>query len=183
MFANIQYILKQDKIETEINDAKTAPSSWDAFQIRYEAFTDSLENMYTTSLGDFEIDDYRGYFIWALFFVCTILTNVIIANLMISVAADTYDRISSQNKEIHALRKKVMFLADYVFDTGLPSFGYKKRFIYTISKPKADERVHDKWEGKVTSFKESISRAAKETQEHVDKSIVSVHEEIKTSNQ
>ena len=38
MFANIQYILMQDDIEKQINDAKTTTSPKDAFEIRYTFF-------------------------------------------------------------------------------------------------------------------------------------------------
>lgn len=97
---------------------------------------------------------------------------------MISIAADTYDRVASENREIGSLQKKVMFLADYVFDTGLPGFGYKKRFIYNVSKVKKDERGKRKWEGKIAMFKDAIANAMNEQKEYIDKSISGVQNEV-----
>ena len=61
---------------------------------------------------------------------------------MISIASDTYDRISSENRETEALQKKVMFLADYVFDSDFGSVGkgkLRRKFIFTLV-PKKDDR-------------------------------------------
>lgn len=50
-----------------------------------------------------------------IFFFATLLSNVIILNVMIGIALDTYDRVASENREVVLLAKKANFLADYVW--------------------------------------------------------------------
>ena len=83
--------------------------------------------------------------VWTLFFIGSITFNIIIANMMIAVAGNTYDRVSSGDREILTLRKKVYFLADYVFDWlggRLAGGSPKYRYMYMIE-PQVDIGILD----------------------------------------
>ena len=97
---------------------------------------DVVAYQYLTSLGHFTIEELSGkewdFYLWAIFVFSSFLFNVIVINLMIATACDTYDRVSSENREINSLQKKVTFLADYVFDSDTAQFGYKTKYIFTM---------------------------------------------------
>ena len=97
---------------------------------------------------------------------------------MIAIASDTYDRISSENREIESLQKKVYFLADYVGDTKFSRIArrgkLKKKFIFTLTPKIADREKGHEWEGKVSTFRKTVKKAMQLQQENFNKSISGV---------
>ena len=92
-----------------------------------------------------------------LFIGGSVTFHIIVANMAIAVACDTYDRVSSENREILSLKSKVAFLADYVFDwVGGRLVGGKRgrdRYRYMYNIEKIDEgQIEHLWKGKIKMY-------------------------------
>merc|ERR1712151_736879 len=104
----------------------------------------------------------------------TIISNVIVINIMIAIACDTFDRVASENREVVILVKKASFLADYVWGSIFNYMEHPEKYIYTLTPQKPDSEQIDKWEGTVKLFKDSISNSTHQLTESIKREIASV---------
>jgi len=158
---------------------------------------DSLLNQYSLSLGDLATDNYGHETIdingtpelfkskytaavWIVFTFATLISNVVIINIMIAIACDTYDRVASENREIVILVKKANFLADYVWGSVFNYNSNPEKYIYTLIPTKPDDEQDDPWQGTVKEFKRTVNDATAEMQESFKKEIASVKTEVNT---
>ena len=78
----------------------------------------------------------------------SLLSNFVIINLMIAMAGDVFDRMSLEKKEVITLKKKVFFLADFVFDKRLTNKGgVKQKYTFALI-PKTEQGIK-RWKGKM----------------------------------
>jgi hypothetical protein len=62
----------------------------------FETVTESIAYVYKIALGDFDTDIYGDYYheiSWFFFVVATFFLQIVLINLLISIVADTFQRI------------------------------------------------------------------------------------------
>ena len=127
-------------------------------------------NQYLMAFGTFNVTDANAPqqtiqtwkpLVWLLFISGSIFFNIVVAKMMIAVSLDTYDKVSSQNREILSLRLKVSFLADYVFDwVGGKIAGDRLKYRYMYLIEKLDEKqIEQRWEGKIKLFQKTMEKS------------------------
>ena len=118
-------------------------------------------NQYMLSLGEFDLDNYKGegndVIVWIVFIATTFITQITFLNMLIAIMGDTFARVS-EVKEQSALKEKIEILSDYVVVVERESLEKENlsRYIFAI-KPKAlgtDESAS--WEGTVTRLKKAL---------------------------
>jgi hypothetical protein len=116
---------------------------------------------YGNSLGDFSTDGFEFkyealiYLVWLL---CTLVTMLILLNLLIAMMGDTFDRVS-ETLENNTLKELCGLMAEneHLF---WRNFIFKQaKYIIIISEEQAEE-VEDNWEGKMKLLRKFMERNA-----------------------
>ena len=129
--------------------------------------SETLFSNYLLAIGDFDKNSFHfdstswDFYIYVLFVCGSLLSNFVIINLMIALAGDVFDRMSLENKEVITLKKKVFFLADYVFDKNLANKGGAK-LKYTFALIPKTEKGIKTWEGKMQMLKDLVEDSVQE---------------------
>lgn len=165
--------------------------------LQWDHLLGSLLNQYSLSLGDLATDNYghetdttKGTpvtfdnkytaFVWVVFVFASLISNVVIINILIAIACDTYDRVASEDREVVILVKKASFLADYVWGSVFNYSSNPEKYIYTLIPTKPEDKLVDPWKGTVKEFKKTVSGATAELQDSFKKEIASVRTEVNT---
>lgn len=163
--------------------------------LQWDHLLGSLLNQYSLSLGDLATENYgketdttKGTpvtfdnkytaFVWVVFAFASLISNVVIINIMIAIACDTYDRVASEDREVVILVKKASFLADYVWGSIFNYNSNPEKYIYTLIPTKPEDEHVDPWQGTVKEFKKTVSGATAEMQDSFKKEIASVRTEV-----
>ena len=75
----------------------------------------AFENQYELSLGEYEIESYRGvevrqFLVYLLFVMSSFLIQITFLNMLIAIMGDTFDRVIEQ-KPTYSLKNKLMLMA------------------------------------------------------------------------
>ena len=155
-FANAFYILRVGEPDTE------------------QLFPYSLVFAYRMGLGDFITDEFGSskdeILVWIMWFVNTLLINIILLNLLIAIMGDTFDRVqetseASMLKEITSIMQENEFLFDRerVFKHA--------RYVIVVQREQA-ENATPSWEGKISAIKNLVETRAqqqKDESKHLEK--------------
>ena len=108
--ANLIYILNKNKFyaDEQLYDLQ--------FSVQGESeqhFLSAVLNQYLLSLGEFSrLDSYKDTSVWITFIGCTMISQIILLNMLIAIMADTFDNIW-ENQKLSKLKLKVGVLSDY----------------------------------------------------------------------
>lgn len=186
-----------DECVAQLSEAACEEKNSTMHGIQFDHLMESLLNQYSLSLGDLATENYGSEdvtingtpmpfdnkytaFVWVVFIFASLISNVIIINIMIAIACDTYDRVASEDREVVILVKKASFLADYVWGSVFTYAANPEKYIYTLIPTKPDDEHVDPWQGTVKEFKMTVGEATTEMQNSLKKEIASVKTDVST---
>ena len=79
---------------------------------------DAFQNQYELSLGEFEVDAYRGsetrqWLVYTLFLLSSFLIQITFLNMLIAIMGDTFDR-ATEERDNNARQEKLNIMGDYI---------------------------------------------------------------------
>lgn len=108
---------------------------------------DSLMTQYLLGLGEFETDAYSSnkyaVYLWLMFLIATILTQIILFNALIAILGDTYARIMEQ-RDLYGIIQRTSIYADFTHMI-TPFTWIDQKYVY-IARPASDQG-DDQWNG------------------------------------
>ena len=119
---------------------------------------------YRMGLGDFDTDSFGEtkdeILLWVLWFVNTLLINIMLLNLLIAIMGDTFERVletmeNSMLKEITQMMQENEFLFNRSRTWG------NAKYIVVVQNERADN-ASASWEGKIAAIRNAINENAKE---------------------
>ena len=100
---------------------------------------------------------------WLVFTFGTLLTQIMILNMLIAIMTDAYNKVEESRQAI-SLQEKILSICDYIEDV---SDNEKNRF-YAIVKLDNDTEINeDRWLGMVASIKKSLKQATRQIMEQL----------------
>ena len=130
---------------------------------------------YRQALGDFDTDQYSDtdeYYLYAVWFLNTMVTLIIFLNLLIAIMGDTFDRVqeaadSNMLKELTSImaENEILFNRSIVFKNA--------KYIIVVQEEKNND-ANETWEGKLQYLKNVMDKNYKiqeETLKHLKKNI------------
>ena len=78
----------------------------------------AFENQYELSLGEYEIESYRGaevrqFLVYLLFVLSSFLIQITFLNMLIAIMGDTFDR-ATEERDNNARQTKLKIMGDYI---------------------------------------------------------------------
>ena len=114
---------------------------------------------YRQSLGDFDTDAYAGideYYLYAIWFLSTMVTLIIFFNLLIAIMGDTFDRVQ-EHAENNMLKELTYIMAENEILFNRSQVFGNAQYIIVIQEEKA-EGTKETWEGKLLYLKSIMDK-------------------------
>ena len=118
---------------------------------------------YRMGLGDFATDEFGTkdeVLLWVLWFLNTLLINIMLLNLLIAIMGDTFERVletmeNSMLKEITQMMQENEYLFNRTRVWG------RAKYIIVVQSERAENQAAS-WEGKLAAIRQAIDERAKE---------------------
>ena len=129
-----------------------------------QLFPYSLVFSYRMGLGDFITDEFGGskdeILVWVMWFVNTLIINIILLNLLIAIMGDTFDRVQ-ETTEASMLKEITGTMQENEFLFNRERTWKEARYIIIVQSEQA-ENAAPSWEGRLAAMKRLIEDKAKE---------------------
>ncbi|CAI2365026.1 unnamed protein product [Moneuplotes crassus] len=136
---------------------------------------------YRQAMGDFDTDAYEDddkYYLFFIWFLNTMITLIIILNLLIAIMGDAFDKVQD-TLENNTLKEFASTMIENEFLLNRARLFSSAKYIIVIQEEKADESGIT-WEGKLKFLKKIMDRQVSEQKkvvETLEKSIVATFKE------
>lgn len=170
-----------------ILDNKTRQLAHDSLDIEYEFMTEDMFTLgeytnrwfdeYLLMLGEFGVftaddsDKYQQHgdtsrnFLWLYFGLATLISQVIMLNILIAIVNDSYAKIM-EFKKLYRLQQRTKMYNDYVFTLKIDEKFTKLLFIYII-KPEKEEIDEGEWDHALKSLKNTVEDTRRDLHEEI----------------
>ena len=136
---------------------------------------DMFLNQYLLLLGEFDLDNFEaGRYIgitWIVFGAATLVSQVVIFNMLIAIMGDSYAKISEQRAQA-ALKEKIQILCDYLLL--IRDIEVRENYLVLL---KPNEENDDSWGGILQSMKKNLQKTANSINSTIYKRIAVVSQD------